>query len=58
MYGGDVDRVIRGSRGLAVAQTLLGQNNPSGRLPITFYRTETDLPALDDYDITKGRTYM
>jgi beta-glucosidase len=44
--------------GVAVAQTLLGENNPSGRLPMTFYRANDDLPALDDYDITKGRTYM
>ncbi|HVT83297.1 MAG TPA: glycoside hydrolase family 3 C-terminal domain-containing protein, partial [Phycisphaerae bacterium] len=44
--------------GVAAAQILLGQVNPSGRLPLTFYQGVTELPPLDDYDITKGRTYM
>lgn len=44
--------------GTAVAQTVLGENNPAGRLPVTFYRSTADLPEFDDYDITNGRTYM
>ena len=44
--------------GVAAAQILLGQVNPSGRLPLTFYQGVAELPPLDDYDITKGRTYM
>jgi beta-glucosidase len=44
--------------GVAATKLLLGQANPSGKLPITFYRANDDLPPLDDYDIRKGRTYM
>jgi len=42
--------------GEAVADTLLGTNNPSGRLPITFYKRTSDLPSFDDYSM-KNRTY-
>lgn len=44
--------------GTAVTEALFGDYNPAGRLPITFYRGTSDLPAFDDYDITNGRTYM
>ena len=42
--------------GKAIAETLLGRNNPAGRLPITFYSSVSDLPAFDDYSM-KNRTY-
>src|SRR5262249_6230802 len=42
--------------GAAVAETLAGANNPSGRLPVTFYRSVADLPPFEDYAM-KGRTY-
>jgi len=42
--------------GTAVAQTLSGSNNPSGRLPVTFYTGIDQLPPFDDYAM-KGRTY-
>jgi beta-glucosidase len=42
--------------GMAIAETLLGHNNPSGRLPVTVYRSVQDLPAFVDYRMT-GRTY-
>ena len=42
--------------GLAIARTLLGKSNPSGRLPITFYKDETKLPDFEDYALP-GRTY-
>jgi beta-glucosidase len=42
--------------GTAIAETLAGRNNPSGRLPVTFYRSVEQLPAFEDYDM-KGRTY-
>ena len=44
------------SRREAIADTLLGRNNPSGRLPSTFYKSSTDLPSFDDYSM-KNRTY-
>ncbi|MGC4074284.1 MAG: glycoside hydrolase family 3 C-terminal domain-containing protein [Nibricoccus sp.] len=46
-----------GQRGAdAVAETLLGETNPAGRLPVTFYRNLDGLPAFDDYAMT-NRTY-
>ena len=44
--------------GTALAEVLLGQYNPSGRLPMTFYADVAELPPLADYEIDKGRTYM
>src|SRR5690606_11908354 len=44
--------------GTAIAELLFGDTNPSGKLPITFYGSLEDLPAMDDYDVRKGRTYM
>lgn len=42
--------------GTAVADVLLGNYNPAGRLPVTFYRATTDLPEFTDYRMA-GRTY-
>lgn len=42
--------------GKALADILFGDANPSGRLPVTFYRSAEDLPPFDDYSM-KGRTY-
>jgi beta-glucosidase len=42
--------------GEAVADVLLGNYNPSGRLPITFYKNVEQLPPFESYDM-KGRTY-
>jgi beta-glucosidase len=42
--------------GKAIAETLTGQNNPAGRLPITFYKSVDDLPPFEDYSM-KNRTY-
>ncbi len=42
--------------GTAIAQTLFGENNPAGRLPITFYAATDQLPPFSDYAMT-SRTY-
>jgi len=47
-YGGE-------ESGMAIADTLAGVHNPSGRLPVTFYKSTDQLPAFTDYAM-KGRT--
>ena len=42
--------------GTAVADVLLGDYNPSGKLPVTFYKNTEQLPDFLDYSM-KGRTY-
>ncbi len=44
--------------GTAVAEALFGDYNPAGRLPLTYYNSLDEIPAFDDYDIKKGRTYQ
>jgi beta-glucosidase len=48
-YGGE-------AAGTAIAQTLAGDNNPAGRLPVTFYKSVDQIPAFEDYSM-QGRTY-
>jgi beta-glucosidase len=42
--------------GKAIAEVLFGDVNPSGKLPITFYKDDSQLPDFLDYRM-KGRTY-
>ena len=42
--------------GLAVADVLFGDYNPAGRLPITFYKSTSQLPDFHDYNM-EGHTY-
>ena len=42
--------------GRAVGEVLFGDVNPSGHLPVTFYRATTDLPAFTNYSMA-NRTY-
>jgi beta-glucosidase len=42
--------------GTAIAETLAGDNNPAGRLPLTFYSSLSQVPSFNDYSM-KGRTY-
>ncbi|MBO9713260.1 MAG: glycoside hydrolase family 3 C-terminal domain-containing protein [Sphingomonas sp.] len=48
-YGGEAG-------GTALAEVLKGEVNPSGRLPVTFYKSAKDLPPFEDYAMA-GRTY-
>ncbi len=48
-YGGQ-------AAGTAIADVLFGDYNPAGRLPVTFYRNDNDLPDFHSYDMT-NRTY-
>lgn len=42
--------------GTAVADVLFGDYNPAGRLPVTFYKNQAQLPDFEDYRM-QGRTY-
>jgi beta-glucosidase len=48
-YGGQ-------SAGTAIADVLFGDYNPAGRLPVTFYKSDNDLPGFSNYSMA-NRTY-
>ncbi|MBK5272615.1 MAG: glycoside hydrolase family 3 C-terminal domain-containing protein, partial [Bacteroidia bacterium] len=48
-YGGQ-------AAGTALADVLFGDYNPAGRLPVTFYKSDSDLPGFEDYSMD-SRTY-
>ncbi|HEY3861087.1 MAG TPA: glycoside hydrolase family 3 C-terminal domain-containing protein [Verrucomicrobiae bacterium] len=44
--------------GDAIADVVFGDYNPAGRLPLTVYASDSQVPPQNEYDITKGFTYM
>ncbi len=42
--------------GMALAEILFGEVNPSGKLPVTFYKSIDDIPDFEDYNM-RERTY-
>jgi beta-glucosidase len=44
--------------GMAIAQVLLGDYNPGGHLPYTVYANLDGVPPQNEYDVSKGFTYM
>jgi beta-glucosidase len=44
--------------GTALASVLFGDYNPAGRLPYTVYDSLDQIPPQDEYDVSKGFTYL
>ncbi|RSL18481.1 beta-glucosidase [Edaphobacter aggregans] len=44
--------------GTAIAQVLLGEHNPGGHLPYTVYASLDGVPPQNEYDVSKGFTYL
>jgi beta-glucosidase len=44
--------------GTAIAQVLLGDYNPGGHLPYTVYASLDGVPPQNEYDVSKGFTYL
>jgi beta-glucosidase len=48
--------VSRAGGGKGHSDVIFGDYNPSGRLPVTFYRSVDQIPAFDNYSM-EGKTY-
>jgi beta-glucosidase len=44
--------------GNAIADAIFGNINPGGKMPLTVYASADQVPSQDEYDVTKGFTYM
>lgn len=44
--------------GTAIAQVLFGDYNPGGHLPYTIYANLNGVPPTNEYDVSKGYTYL
>lgn len=44
--------------GTAIARALFGDDNPGGRLPYTVYASLDGVPPQNEYDVSKGFTYL
>ena len=44
--------------GNALADVIFGNVNPGGKMPLTVYASADQVPPQDEYDVTKGFTYM
>ncbi len=44
--------------GAAIADVIFGDYNPGGKLTSTWYKSVSDLPSMDHYDIKENRTYL
>jgi Beta-glucosidase-related glycosidases len=56
------DAIVQGwyggqNGGIAIADVLFGDYNPAGRLPVTFYKNDAQLPDYEDYNMSAGHTY-
>ena len=44
--------------GIAIARALFGDDNPGGHLPYTVYANLNGVPPQNEYDVSKGFTYL